>query len=253
MQYTKDNHKYFKRYCSNCGFLHAIRLKCTDRFCRLCCKADYKRLYDKYLPVVENSNYLAHLTLNLKNKKYLNGLVVQELLNYFNTFRNDAYIKRKIRGGLAVIECKHSYKTEDWNLHIHCLLDCEFIPQDYISKLWKRITGDSDNVYIKEVANRYKVGPRAIALHYLLKYVLKPPVVNTFNGVRMYLTLKEDYNNAFFKTRHIVAFGSFYDATFNLEEDEPFDLVCPVCGGIVWLDEYQWLHKGDRVPLFRPS
>jgi hypothetical protein len=243
-----DNHNYFKRYCTNCGFMHAIRLKCSDRFCPLCCKADYKRLYDKYLPLIKESEFLFHLTLTHKNKKFLNGNIVQKLLQDFNAFRKDAYIKRRIRGGLSVIECVHKDDSKGWNLHMHCLMDGDYIDQDYISKLWLSITGDSSIVHIKAVSDRYKKESRALALHYLLKYVLKPPHVEG----SCLEDLKADYNSAFYRTRHIVAYGSFYDASFSLEDGVlGFDLVCPVCGGTEWITEFDLLCMENMA--YRPG
>jgi hypothetical protein len=73
---------------------------------------------------------------------------------------------------------KHpAYSINSWFLaielpvHLHMIVDCDYIPFYLIKGLWKKITGDSDHVYIR--ALDFSRGGYYSILAYCVKYLSK--------------------------------------------------------------------------------
>jgi len=63
--------------------------------------------------------------------------------------------------------------------HIHMVVDCDYIPQNLLSKYWKTITGDSYIVDVRKI-NLPRSGPRA-TVRYITKYLTKGADVDTLS------------------------------------------------------------------------
>jgi len=220
-----DKHKYTSRYCANCGYFYRVRHSCSDRFCADCMRRQYARLFSTYKLIAGNSRYLSLLTLTVRNFPDLRQGVIKKVLSDFKAFRSAPYVSRALRGGLAIIECKHVSDTRGWNLHIHVLLDSPYLAQAELQKIWYAISGDSFIVDIR------KANSGDYALKYILKYLLKAPIVEGFDIDN----LKSDYNSAFKGCRHVVSFGSFYNPELWVDDD--YDNSCPKCGCPFWVGE----------------
>ena len=213
-----DGHKLLTLACHTCKTFHQVKLKCGDRFCLTCRRRDYGRLYKRFLPVLKSAKYLTHLTLTIKNYDFLDSTKVQEVNKWLREFYNHPRIKETFRGGLSCQEIIHVSDLKGWNHHIHTLNDMAWISQAELSKIWKEISGNPI-VWIKKSEGAEK------DLKYLLKYMFKPPYVNSDHDV---FQLKDDYRKAFFGSRSVNAHGSFYNSDCS---DDPDPFVCPVCGG----------------------
>jgi hypothetical protein len=55
----------------------------------------------------------------------------------------------RVRGGFYAIEPIH--KGRGWHVHIHAILDADYLPQAELSRLWHEITGDAYIVDIRRV------------------------------------------------------------------------------------------------------
>jgi hypothetical protein len=224
-------HRYITIFCTDCGYSHEVRLHCGDRLCEECKEQNYYRLLNKYLPVVKNARFLSQLTLTIKHFAELDSDRIKFLLSCFRAFRNHPEIVNKLNGGLAVIECKHVSDQKGWNMHMHVLLDSVFLDQKRISSIWSEITGGSFIVDIRREEQSTH------AVYHLLKYLQKNPVIWSERGDDAIEALCEDYRWAFKGSRHVISFGSFYSAL--PEEKEPYRIVCPVCGSVQWMTEFE--------------
>lgn len=227
----EDNHQYATLYCSVCGHMKSVLMYCGDRLCPLCKKNNYLRLLKKYSPLIRRipSHRLSQITLTHKNIKFLSRESVKKIHDDFSSLRRTEFFKSKVRGGLAVVECKHESDNTGWNIHIHILVDSYFIPQKELSKIWFEITGDSFIVDIRQEENSLR------AIKHLLKYFSKVPVVR---GERVSF-LKSSYNEAFYSSRNVISFGSLYSVPSNSSSLSFFALSCPKCGANAWITPYE--------------
>jgi hypothetical protein len=109
------------------------------------------------------------LTLTLKSQK----LSIDSLKRMRLAFTKLTHRKKWLaKGGFYVIELGSLKETGLWNIHIHAVMDSEYMPQSWISEAWLESTGDSMVVDIRQVRSyRY-------ATWYLTKYVGKPIEMN---------------------------------------------------------------------------
>lgn len=219
-----DTHTYKTIYCTGCGYSHRVRLYCGDRLCGVCKEKNYYRLLRHYLPVIRKiSPYrLQQITLTHKNFFNLTKSRVRAIVRDLIRLRKTDFFKKRVKGGLAVVECKHKNDRVGWNIHIHILVDSLFIPVRELSTVWYSITKHSFIVDVRNEGNSQK------SVYHLLKYFLKVPIIQ---GIDIE-SLKLDFNNAFFGSRNLISFGSLY----NQSDDEfPYHFVCPRCQGTDWV------------------
>jgi hypothetical protein len=236
----KDLHIYKTIFCANCGYAHRVRLNCGDRLCPLCKKPNYYRLLHKYIPVISkiSSSKLQQITLTHRNFLYLTKSKVDLIVSDLKKLRKTDLFKNQVRGGLAVVETKHVNDRVGWNLHIHILVDADFIPQKQLSKVWLGITGNAFIVDIRNTGNRPKS-----SIYHLLKYFLKTPVIRGADESQ----LKIDFNNAFRGSRNVITFGSLYNV-YDKDQAEEYHFKCPVCHHTDWLMDFELftLERGAR-------
>jgi hypothetical protein len=150
--------------CTNCGDVITFQKSCSDKFCGICNERRRKRLMDVYNKEIEKMRHPKFLTLTLKSQP-----LGQELLKRLRkSFNRMTHRKKWLAiGGFYVIELGTKKDTGLWNIHIHAVIDSEFMQQDWISQTWLESTGDSMIVDIRKVRSyRY-------ATWYLTKYVAK--------------------------------------------------------------------------------
>jgi hypothetical protein len=115
-----------------------------------------------------------------------------------------------ISGGLYTIEVTYNSLT-GWHCHLHALIDAPYLPQAEISEAWERLTG-------APVVDIRKAWGLRKGLEYILKYMLKPPVLKEKQA--------QDYRLALKGARLVHGFGKFY----NLANGLKYRSSCPKCG-----------------------
>ncbi|GAI61212.1 unnamed protein product, partial [marine sediment metagenome] len=95
---------------------------------------------------------LKHLVLTLKNVPGLTWSSVDQVRQYFTRLRHRQLFKAAWRGGVYGIEFTWT-GDKGWHIHIHALIDGDYIPQAVISRHWFEITGDSQVVWITRSKN----------------------------------------------------------------------------------------------------
>ena len=193
---------------------------CDLRFCKICAKRQFCRLYAKHSGVLEfirrnprRGFRLRQITLTSKNT----GVLTYDDIKTFN-----AHVKETLRivlegiegwGAIAVLEVGFN----NWNLHAHILAWCPFIEQRKLGNVWRQVSGHQV-VWINE-----ERVPGRKALLYLLKYVSKPPSDKP-EGIGQ-------LEVAFHRTRRVHSYGLFYN--FSGEDTDGREskwMECPMCG-----------------------
>jgi hypothetical protein len=171
-------------------------------------------MFKGYLESVEAIKRPKLLTLTLRNVPTLTRKYIRGLRKSFTKLMHRKWYKERVRGGLQTIEIVN--KGNGWHVHMHVLLDAEYLPQKKIAKDWLEITGDSFMVDIRE-AGTVKEG-----LKYCLKYLSKAPVLSGH---------EEEYREAVKGLRLVQPFGSLYgDLVMRLPS-----VPCPECGSVRWI------------------
>jgi hypothetical protein len=110
------------------------------------------------------------------------------LKSAFGRLRATATWKALAGRGVYTFEVTRNPVTRAWHPHLHVLVNAAYIPHDWLSKTWLRITKDSSVVFIK------KATPGHAA--YLAKYIGKPltgdvheweewPIADELKGLRV--------------------------------------------------------------------
>lgn len=205
-------------YCACCGLKHEVTGRCRDRTCPDCRYRDFRRIFKGYRKAVRVMKSPKLLTLTLLNQPELVSGDVKRLRKAFIKLMKRKWYSSRVRGGLCSIEIKN--EGRGWNIHMHILIDCDYLPQDRVSRDWLDLTGDS---YIVDIR---KAWSPAAGLSYILKYLTKSPSVNGEADV---------YNSELKGLRLVQPFGSLYNQ-LKLEKSV---MQCEDCGGISWMMGWQ--------------
>ena len=162
-------HRFFRLTCAGprCSNARFIRTRCGRRTCPDCRRLDYFRLRELYGPALDILRAPKLLTLTLRNVSILSPETVAHLRHCMKKLWK--FYGPRIRGGIYAIEAVNTGRG--WHVHAHALIDADYLDQAELSRIWLRITGDSQIVDIRQAFS-----PQG-ALTYILKYLAKAPDV----------------------------------------------------------------------------
>lgn len=115
------------------------------------------------------------------------------------------------RGYFAVIE----FGADNYMLHCHAITYGPYVYWKKLRKTWEEITGDSYRVDIRPCKSKRQ------AAHYVLKYVTKPPITESYYDLAAYAAMIKG-------TRRIRTGGIFYN-TIRARKPEKMRFCCPYC------------------------
>lgn len=146
---------------------------CHDRFCDPCGRTRARRINFNLKTILKNKRPL-FLTLTLRHSTTPLADQIDRLLRSFTRLRHRAWWKANVYGGAAFMELKVSAFDDLWHVHLHLLVDSEYLPQRKLSDEWHAVTGDSSIVDVRE--------PKSLAVvaNYVVKYVTKPADSSVF-------------------------------------------------------------------------
>jgi len=226
-------HQFITQHCLNCGKEWVSNLPCSDKLCLECSmKRSYKHGYVVFailsaLGLLNRAHRLKFVTLTIKNVSSVSeGYiklrrcfgVLQHRAIWKNAFygRKNRFGKRSkgwnVRGGMGNFEVTNT--GNGYHVHLHLLLDSDFIPQKQLSKLWLNITGDSKVVDVRVCSGTKE------AIMEISKYSFKPA-----DAVLWSDDMRLDFNVALKNKVLFFRFGSWRDVEF-----KPLAAKCGFCG-----------------------
>lgn len=140
---------------------------CHDRFC-LPCARDRSRIIAQNVLEQIGRSQARFLTLTLKSTNQPLSDLLARLTKSFTKLRTTKLWKNKVTGGVAFVEVTWSSRSDSWHPHLHCLIQGRYLPNKELSKLWRKITGDSSIIDIRFATDNAHV------THYITKYASKP-------------------------------------------------------------------------------
>lgn len=147
---------------------------CHDRLCMPCQRRRSQALKDA-IDYNAQGGRLRFVTLTEKHVPEPLKNQLKDLREDFAKLRRSKLWKENVRGGISSVEVKLG---DDglWHVHLHLILEGNYIDQEELSTAWFNATGDSHIVDIREVTNLDK------ASHYITKYITKPVDTGTLNN-----------------------------------------------------------------------
>lgn len=173
--------------------------RCGSRLCMFCAQARSARIRDLIVDLMRPMVHPCFITLTIKSADSPLRDQLRDLHKYFDRLRRTKLWKSKVAGGVAVMEMTRNVDTGLWHPHAHVIADAKFIPIKPLCREWKRITGDSYIVDIRDVDDRHH------AARELAKYVGKPQHIGTLdpNTIR-------HYASAIYRDHLLITFGNSY-------------------------------------------
>lgn len=219
LEAIRPTHTYTTIYCQSCGHSHAIPERCGRRFCAICSRSAATRtrrrlewICDKM--VKPKTHGWKFVTLTLVSSDDLSAMI-DHLIASFRKLRNRRIWKDAVTGGVYVLEVTHG--TAGWHAHLHIIAMMRYVPQQWLSAVWKSISG-SPILDIRAVKGRSPIG---YVTHYLTTFDLPDNVVLIAEG-------------AVHNRRLWSPFGVAHD--LNLTYVPPL-YPCPQCGQVAWITQ----------------
>jgi len=230
--------------CSCCASRYYVPQHCRSRICEACSARYAKKLEKKIAAVVRETMATRRrgycfslLTLTVTSRRFGYALpdrdaivrLYRETSSFLRLFFGKYQGKRtksgKIRenrrrpigaGWLAALELG----SDNNNAHCHALVYGPIRLWHRLRSEWEAITGDSSGVDIRALHG----GPGGAeqAVRYVLKYIGKPPVTDSYHRIADYALMLKG-------TRRLRSGGVFFNR-FSERQDRDCDFSCPVCG-----------------------
>ena len=210
-------HPYTHIYCTKCGHSIAVPKFCKNRFCDVCSYVRTRRVRSRLEELCRSTKPDKHyrlrfLTLSVSNDTDARELA-KHLVRSFRNLRRRKWWADRVRGGCSVLEVTGS--PGSWHVHIHAILESQYLPWSDLHTLWKSISGGL-GVWINNISPSAATG-------YLAKYLTKAPDSPD-------ITL--DLNDALRGFRMFQPFGEWHN---KLKPPPKKSYPCPICGNDIWL------------------
>jgi hypothetical protein len=209
-----------------CGVSPVIRLergrrpalcpgRCRDRLCPLCSRLRGQQVRFRIRALVQKANSVRFVTLTMKASEETLGERIDAILKAFSDLRRRAFWKERCRGGLFVVETTRGRKGEHWHVHLHVLVEGDYMAQAALKAEWASVTGGSSIVDIRATHSREK------AVNYVCKYVSKGSEVSEWDAETIC-----EYAEGVHRRRLMGTFGKWHSIDVNEDRDteEPDEL-----------------------------
>lgn len=216
--------------CKGCRKVSMYWNHCDNFFCPVCQPALARaraRTIEWWAKQIAQPK---HVVLTTKNTEHVTSKQVKELKKNFTRLRRSTFAKAW-RGGCYSIECTN--EGRGWHLHIHALVDADWIDAKELAIKWGRITSGSGHIVkVKDVRQQ----------SYLLevtKYAVKGSQLATWSGAEI-----DEFVRAFHGNRQFEVFGTLRRARGNWklwQESENLALRTCECGS----DQFSYMSEDE--------
>lgn len=159
-------HSYVLESVDRPGTFRIAGSACHDRFCVPCAQERAYVIAGNVLDAIRNVE-VRFLTLTIKTDGETLAESLDKLYRSFAAIRRRRWFRKRVWGGVAMLELKRCAKTNRWHPHLHCLVTGTWVDKFKLSRLWHEVTGDSFIVDIQRPKNDEDVS------RYVTKYVTK--------------------------------------------------------------------------------
>lgn len=139
---------------------------CRDRFCSPCANSRARRVANA-VGIYAVDRELRLVTLTLRQSGSTLKQDIDRLYSSFASLRRRKEWSESQRGGVYFCEIKRRSTDEGWHTHLHVLTEGVWLDKNWLSRAWRKITGDSFIVDIRPCFNP------SLAARYVAKYASK--------------------------------------------------------------------------------
>lgn len=139
---------------------------CHDRLCEPCGRARGNKLADALCRFL-GQRHVRFATFTLKHNRLPLSEQITRAYTCFSTLKRRTWWRARVVGGCAFLEVKVGVDGL-WHVHLHTLLEGQFLEQRQLSTEWYAVTGDSYIVDVRHVHHERN------EVRYACKYVGKP-------------------------------------------------------------------------------
>lgn len=152
------------KVCKSCDSTSRFWNRCERRFCPLCARRLARERNQQFQFWFKRIHRPKLLTLTIRNTQVL-GVGINLVKNAWKSLRRSKLFEG-VKSGLWSIEVTNQGKG--WHVHLHAVIDSDFIPQAEIERAWSKRIGQTKSIVdIRELR-----GPDAS--QEALKYAVKP-------------------------------------------------------------------------------
>lgn len=204
-------------FVSGDGGASVYPARCRDRLCPTCSAHRSRELRRRTELALARADSVRFVTLTLKHSEAPLAESIRRIRDAFSKLRRGGFWKQRVTGGLYGLEVKLNPTTHQWHVHLHCLVDGQYIDQRALSHCWENATGDSPIVDVRSVHSRKQ------AVKYIASYVTKGSDIAGWVQPKI-----REFADAMKGQRLLQTFGSLHGIPLDVAEaeDEPCDPVC---------------------------
>lgn len=204
-------------YVSGDGGASVYPHRCRDRLCPACAAHRARGLRERTERVLAHADSVRFVTLTLKHSDMPLAASIRRIRDAFTKLRRGRFWQKHVTGGVYGLEVKQNPTTRHWHVHLHCLVEGEYIDQRTLSRSWESATGDSPIVDVRAVHSRKQ------AVRYIASYVTKGSSVAGWGQEAV-----REFADAMRGQRLLQTFGSLHGIPIDVadDEEEPSEAVC---------------------------
>lgn len=176
-----------------------ISVTCKSRLCSHCSKVRARQVNELVEAACRRMSSRRFLTVTLAPRSGPLEMQLNALRQYWTKLRRSKFWKARVTGGIMTIEVTWSEKHQAWHPHIHAIIDGEYLPKQALSDEWRRITGDSFIVDIRQANSSRQLA------NYLAKYISK-----TGDAIKLPKSRMAQYATAIHALRMAQTFGHLH-------------------------------------------
>lgn len=225
---TSNNQALIKRAgkLGMCGVSPVVRLergrrpalcpgRCRDRLCPLCSRLRAQQVRHRVKALVLKADAVRFVTLTMPKDDESLEKRIERLQAAFTKLRRRDFWKDRVKGGLFVIETTRGKSGGHWHVHLHCLVEGEYMVKSALKAEWAACLEGAEIVDIQACHSREK------AISYVCKYVSKGSDVEKWSEEELC-----EYAVGVHRKRMFGTFGKWHkvDVSEERDSDEPGEL-----------------------------
>lgn len=167
---------------------------CRLRWCPMCAKARVSIISHNCFEFLSKQKAVRFLTLTMKHSDLPLSEQIRRMKKCFVKLGRRVGWKKYVTGSIAFLHVKRNDGNTAWHVHLHILLAGSYVPQQWLSAEWLKVTGDSPVVHVQAANSEKELGA---SIKDFTRYagcpanLLKIPIehrleiVHAFEGVRV--------------------------------------------------------------------
>jgi len=192
-RYTRCRTMAWRIYYPETNLIRVQSNSCRLRWCPVCGEARVNIIKHNCFEFFSEQSYVRFLTLTLKHSGLSLNEQIRRMKKCFVKLSQRVGWKKYVTGTVAFLHVKWNEKT-GWHVHLHILLTGLYLPQEWLSAEWLKVTGDSIIVHVQACYSEKKL---AATIKDFVRYAGCPAnlretpmehrqeIIHAFEGIRV--------------------------------------------------------------------